>query len=81
MKKRKNTILKTISLATVLSASALFVSGCDDEASTPAVAPPNNPVITFRYEVWGTDQSNTEAGAAAIGTQGSAMYTVADSQA
>ncbi|MEE9326938.1 MAG: hypothetical protein V3U71_06535 [Cocleimonas sp.] len=74
MKKRKLPILKTLSFAAIATGTMLM-SGCGGtDDSTPQVAPPNNPVISFNYEVWGTDQSNTNAGAAAIGTQGSAMW-------
>ncbi len=67
MNKRKTAVFKAVSLSVAI-ASAGFLAGCDGDSST------NTAVGTTAYEVWGTDQSNSKAGAAAIGTQGSSMY-------
>ncbi len=68
MKKRITTTFKILPLAAAILGSSMFLSGCNGDNSK------NTAVGKTAYEVWGTDQSNTKAGAAAIGTQGSAMW-------
>ncbi len=76
MKRTKRPIFKTLSLVAAIAGGSLLISACDDEASSPQAGGGGTPPapITFRYEVWGTDQSNQTPGASALGDRGSAMY-------
>ncbi|MEE9445849.1 MAG: hypothetical protein V3V19_09315 [Cocleimonas sp.] len=72
---QNNKLYRSILLAVSVASGSVFLSACDDEKSSlksggnpPASAP------LFKYEIWGTDQSNQTAGATALGTKGSAMY-------
>jgi hypothetical protein len=64
-----------ILFATTIIGSSLLLGGCNNNKSTPqGSGGGGGPLTTFPYEIWATDQSNSKAGVAAIGTQGSNVY-------
>ncbi len=71
MENRKSNYLKMLSMGVSLAIGSAALTGCGGGASSKTIAPPEN---NTAYEVWASDQSNSVAGAAGLGSLGSYIY-------